>query len=383
MGKKHYAWMIMALAMMGIAQAQMNTLSQSYVSGAISFSQFVASANSWVSPGTYQFSYPADKLDGYYVVKKRYCPQAYCNSCIGTESCNQITSDLYVINQGYQESFTYTANYPIYGAWEIDDFTDFRSKCFVGDCNKANLRHVLCFDSNGIPSGDSFTCDKWTYTYSRGNSRFCVNGDLYVLWDEYASAADSSLNFGYDTCSEPTTINFYYVYNDWPGYEGYDANWRNRWAGLVTIANQELSPYNIQLVGRYYEYKIPDDSGLPAAIFDDIDRPSDPGYRAGDIHVTIPAGTENPGSYGYTCPGDTTYNPCSADSAIRIPDYYSFTNQEVLIHEIGHRLGCPHTGNTGSLSAHQYVGDIMSYGVSEGIFKYECRLVLWVMGRNG
>lgn len=342
----------------------------------------------------YTFLYPADKESGYYNVPCEYAPPDECDECdsFGTFNCNihDDTRELYTINEGYTEDFTYTSQYPIYSAWEIRNFDDFSEKCFVGDCNKLNKRLVLCIDGNNIPTIEVYDCDKWTNPNNDINSKsqWCINGKEFNLIQPIAGVFEPG-GFTQTSCSKPTIINFYYAYNEYAGYEGYDSTWESRWQGVIDNINNMLATYNIHLTPSFIEYKIPDDSAIPAVLLYDVSKMGV--YQEGDIQVTILAGKENPMDYGFACDYYTgidgnLVNPCSMNSAIRAGDYRYFVGEdyitESLLHEIGHKAGCPHTGDKGSFAGHLYSHDIMSYGKTESDFLYECRIAMWYLGEN-
>lgn len=369
--------------------AEFNTEKNNYLAGD-DMGPFVTFANAWVDDtmgqtDDYTFQYPADKQSGYYVVPSQYCPEEHCDECIQVGACGVLygTSQLYTINPDYTEDFTYTAEYPIYGAWEIVNQDDFSGKCFVGDCNKANKRHVFCFNNQGVPTVDSFDCDKWAQPDTAGGTtHYCVNGQEYDLRESYNPGG---------TCQKPMTINFYYVWNDFPNYEGYDPNWQSRAEAEFNFLNSQMQQFNIQLQANYYEYHENTTEWLPSEYYWSIHQ-EHPELPEGDVQVTIFAGTQNPTTYGRTCTsyGVVRYNPCGTGASgkyIRIQDYYLVQEPVgvTLRHEFTHSMGATDTGGMGSLAGTLYLGDVMSYGgglTPEAQFRYESRILLWLMGRN-
>ena len=338
----------------------------------------------------YYFEYPDNRKDGYYAVPCAFIPKdkkEFCSICLKDKrSCAGIidNNNLYTINDNYTEDFTYQSSYPVYGSWEIKNFIDFREKCFVGDCNKNNLRHVICINNDLTITDEIFNCNKWKATYGSTATHYCINNSYFN--SRTILKPDPRFDRIW-SCSKPKTINFYYIYNDYNGYEGYSSTWKTRWQNNVDEINTVLSKYNINLQPNFYEYKLSDSSTIPSSIYDRVSKGFIM-YKDGDIHVTITAGEKQPQDYGFACLTlPKKINPCSAHSGgntIRIPDYYDITRKQgasTLIHELGHSLGCPHTGAPGSLSSHLYTNDIMSYGSNVNDFLYECRIVVWLLGR--
>lgn len=225
--------------------------------------------------GTYTFSYPQDKLNGYYSVITPYCPTIYCNSCLGEKNlCNYDPGGHFTgINQGYTESFTYTSDYPIYGAWQIREFDDFRNKCFVGDCNQGNIRYVLCIDDEGNIDIEPSICNKWQRTWSSALNEFCINGVKYGLGGITPQLNINSLWENMGSCKKPKTINIYMLYSSIP-----PSDWMIKYGNYISSINLELSKYNIHLTPTYYAYK--------TSVAKSVD-PSHPAYKDGDIHLTL------------------------------------------------------------------------------------------------
>jgi len=344
----------------------------------------------------YDFEYTGNRTSGYYVVdcnritqveidrQPSICLDCYNGGIDGQFCSGYWTGDLYTIKEGYREDFTYYAEYPIFGAWDINHISDFREKCFVGDCNMANIRHVLCVHANNTLRDEYYDCDKWVAPYEQPiSTSYCVNSKWYSV---YKTSSNHDI-IGDRNCTSMTTVNFYYMYNDWEGYEGYSADWRPRWEQLANEVNNKFNEYNINLSFNFYEIDLDSmDWTLPAGTI----RYVFPWYEEeGDIHIAILAGKLHPGNYGVSCGGSP--NPCEASSQgapsrlMRIPDYFETDYKAghgfwTLIHEFSHALGCPHTGNPGSLAAHLYRYDYMSYGNTYD-FYYECKIALWLLGQ--
>jgi len=333
----------------------------------------------------FSFEYDEFYNNGYYSVpcawvpddKLEYCP--YCMGEVAQCGSGRIDNrDLYTINDGYEENFTYESDYPIYGAWEIRNFNDFTSKCFVGDCNKLNSRHVICINEDSAPTIETFECEKWfSDAGSRTGTRFCTDEGYIRIYNNYTIKFDAK-------CKKNKVLKFIYVYNEWDGYEGYSSDWKERWLLQAHAAQEKFNEYGIHFDIFFEEIKLSSDVTIPSAIYN-FKRNAP--YNDSEVYITILAGLENPGKYNVSCPTheDYPYNPCSANSGIRIPDYYSIkTNTyRTIIHELGHKFGLPHTGAGGSLTSHLYMEDIMSYGSNTDDFKYESRIALWLIGQHG
>jgi hypothetical protein len=333
----------------------------------------------------YYFEYPADKNSGYYNVDCQWMPQdqlQHCNECMGSaSSCGvflgQAGLAVYKMYPGYTENFSIYTKYPVYGAWDIRNFTDYRNKCFVGDCNKGDERHVLCINNDYTIDVQSFACKKWVYAGDNQPSTYCINKTMYVL---YKDKLDKS-----GVCREFKKINFYYVYNEWSGYEGYDSTWKTRWQNNLNQVNGVLAKYGIHLYPVFYEVKLTDNSNLPAALISGIVKGNTAFHDDANIQFSILAGKKPPYEYGLNCSWATGINPCStAGSAI--PDYNDYMGAGngfyTLLHESGHQMGCTHSGELGSLSGTMYSQDVMGYGGNAGDFLYECRITLWLLGIN-
>lgn len=301
--------------------------------------------------GNYHFEYPADKKDGYYALSEHEISTGM---------------DMYKIIPGYVEDFTYDANRPIIGDWQIKDYNSFYNLCIVGACTQYATRNVICINQQGIMDiNEQYQCNKWQYPFSRAG--------------KFSSYCDTICNTNY-------VIGVYYVYNTWPGYEGYDTTWKSRWSvHLSNMAQFYKDKYHINIQYIYKEIKLNDNSNLPGAIFNTVWQGSSEIIPGTNAQISIIAGNKFPSDYGLSCPGTTPQNPCSGHSGIRIPDYYDTVRNQgyhVLIHEAGHNLfSCPHTGMPNSFASTLYKGDIISYGVSfnypDGDFLYDCRVLAW------
>lgn len=342
-----------------------------YLDGQIQLSDFFNIADGWVGAVTeYHFEYPYAYRDGTYVLYP------------------DIENDPDMqINPGYEEDFTYTSDRPIIGAWQIRDHNDFSNKCIVGDCNKHNQRIVMCIDSDASIYIEEYECDKWANPTNAeagtASTAYCNNGLFNVI-------GTSQLNPPWNTCFDKyeLDVNVYYVYNDNPDYEGYDPNWEGDWVNNFNRLTNYYATFDVTLNVNYYEVHLEDDSMIPGALLYH-DYLNDIGEEVpGDVQVAIAAGRQYPGTYGYECNSDIyPESPCkyfAVGTRIRMTDY--LTDYWRTLHEFGHTTGCPHTGSPGSLSAHNYVGDVMSYGGPEQALReyylYECKISSWLLGEQ-